>query len=294
MDHFDDIFEVTPPDGKKPFDKAAWGERKQAERQAVYELADQTAMTVAGSPEMFRAYLDTQSRFHRYTATNALLILAQMPSATRVKDFDGWKESGVSIKKHQKSFSILEPGNEYDREDGTRGTSYNVKKVFDISQTTARADKPRPAPDQRTILQALIHQPPVPITAVDTLPDNLGALYNPEAQAIHVRRNMTAPDIFRSVSMELAHAELGVSDQNYSRGGAGMTAYCVSYLLCRQYGIDASGYDFSRIPDSFRDATPHSVRAELTKIRDTAEDISRRMSRFLDQNKTPRAKGQER
>ena len=68
-----------------------------------------------------------------------LLILAQKPDATQLKDFDGWKDAGASIKRQQKGISILEPGEEYEREDGSIGTSYNVKRVFDISQTTARA-----------------------------------------------------------------------------------------------------------------------------------------------------------
>ena len=31
----------------------------------------------------------------------------------------------------------MEPGKEYEREDGSTGTYYNAKKVYDISQTTA-------------------------------------------------------------------------------------------------------------------------------------------------------------
>lgn len=79
-----------------------------------------------------------QSRFSRYTPTNALLILAQMPEATQLKDFAGWKEAGVSVQRKPKSVKILEPGKEYDREDGTRGTSFEVKRVFDVSQTRGR------------------------------------------------------------------------------------------------------------------------------------------------------------
>lgn len=297
MNSFDDIFDAPQyrsSRNDKPFDKAAWGERKQAERQAVYDLADTTAMAVAEDGGKFQQYLDVQARFGRYTATNALLIMAQMPQATKVKDFDGWKDSGASIKKHQKGVSILEPGDEYVREDGSRGTSYNVKKVFDISQTTARAAKPAPAVDERTLLKALIRNPPVPIQTVDELQGNMGALYDHNQQVIFVRRGMSAPDIFRSVSKELAHAELAASNEGYTRKGAALAAYSVSYMLCRQHGIDVSGYDFSRAPDSFRDADPQTVRTALTEIRDTADDISKRMNRALEQNKAPKAKGQER
>ena len=71
----------------------------------------------------FQQYLDVQAKFDRYSVTNALLIQAQMPEATKLKSFDGWKETGASIRKNAKGISILEPGEEYWRENGAVGTS---------------------------------------------------------------------------------------------------------------------------------------------------------------------------
>ncbi len=298
MNSFDDIFEssaVRNDRNAQPFDKDAWAEKKQAERQAVYEMADAAAAEVCADGEKFRAYLDTQIRFDRYSATNALLILAQMPEATQLKDFDGWKDAGASIKRQQKGFSILEPGDEYTREDGTIGTSYNVKKVFDISQTTARAKiQPTVSVDDRLLLKALIHRPPVPIQMVDDLPGNMGALYDHDQQVIFVRRGMDAPDIFRSVSMELAHAEIGATREDYTRDGAAFPAYCASYMLCKKNGVDVRDYDFSALPENLRESDPQTQRAALSEIRDTAAGISARMSRVLEQSKAPKSKGQER
>lgn len=92
--------------------------------------------------EKFRAFLDTQARLDRYSAANALLIYNQYPQATQLKDFNDWAEEKVSINKGAKSISILEPV-EYARDDGSTGISYNVKKVFDVSQTKG---KQSPAP----------------------------------------------------------------------------------------------------------------------------------------------------
>lgn len=298
MSGFDDIFDIPAPQGGRayqPFDKKAWGEKKQAERQSVYELADSTAAAVGANGSMLQSYLDTQARFDRYSSTNVLLIMAQMPQATQLKDFDGWVEVGASIKKHQHGISILEPGKEYQREDNTRGTSYNVKKVFDISQTTARTKKQTAVNlDDRLLLKALIHQPPVAIVTTDELQDNAGAFYDHDMKMLFVRRGMTAPDIFRSVSKELALAQLTGSREHYDRRDAAFAAYCVSYMLCKQYGIDVGGYDFSRLPESFRNAQPMAIREALTEIRDTAGDISKRMSRVLEPARAPKPKGQER
>ncbi|MCI9226047.1 MAG: hypothetical protein HFE91_11380 [Acutalibacter sp.] len=282
MNNFDDIFDTTVP-GEQPFDKDAWAERKQAERQAVYDLADATAADVCADGAKFQAYLDTQARFDRYSVTNVLLIMAQMPAATQIKDFEAWKAVGASIKRQQKGFSILEPGNEYRREDGTIGTSYNVKKVFDISQTTARVKiQPAVSIDERPLLKALIYHPPVPIQTVDELLSDAGALYDHEQQVIFVRRGMGATDIFRSVSMELAHAEIATVKSDYTREGTAFSAYCVSYILCKKYGVDVAGYDFSTLPDTLCESDPQTQRAALTEIRDTAANISARMSRALE------------
>ncbi len=294
MSNFDDIFDSAPSPAAS-FDKDAWVEQKQAQRQAVYELADKTALSVAGNGKQFQDYLDVQARFDRYSATNALLILAQMPQATQLKDFDDWKDMGVSIKKHQKGFSILEPGKEYDREDGSKGVNYNVKKVFDISQTTAKAPpKPTVNMDDRLLLKALISNPPVPIQTVDTLPQNAGAYYDQDQQVIFVRRGMEPYDIFRSMSKELAHAELAQQNPNSSRSQNSFAAYCASYLLCKKYGVDVGGYNFSRLPEEFSQGDAQSIRNTLTQVRDAASDISARMARSMEQSRSAKPKSKER
>lgn len=298
MSNFDDIFEASAPRknlSNQPFDKEAWAEKKQAERQAVYDLADTTAEAVSADGGKFQAYLDVQTRFNRYSATNALLILAQKPEAVQLKDFDGWKDAGASIKRQQKGILILEPGEEYEREDGSIGTSYNVKRVFDISQTTARMkSQSTVSMDSRVLLKALISRPPVPMQTVDELPNHMGALYDHEQQVIFVRRGMDAADIFRSVSKELAHAEIAGMDKDYTREAAAFSAYSASYMLCKEYGIDVSGYDFSRLPDNFRENDAQGTRAALSEIRDAAGNISGRMNRALEQNRQPKSKEQER
>ena len=298
MNSFDDIFEghiSQRGQTNQPFDKEAWAEKKQAERQSVYDLADTTAVEVSADGSKFQSYLDVQTRFSRYSATNVLLILAQKPEATQLKDFNGWKEAGASIKRQQKGISILEPGEEYERADGSIGTSYNVKRVFDISQATARAKvQPAISVDDRLLLKALISRSPVPMQTVDDLPNHMGALYDHDQQVIFVRRGMDAADIFRSVSKELAHAEIAGMEKDYTREGAAFAAYSVSYMLCKEYGMDTGGYDFSRLPDGFRESDAQGVRATLSEIRDAAANISGRMTRALEQNRQPKAKEQER
>ena len=215
--------------------------------------------------------------------------------STQLKDFDGWKEAGVSVQRKPKSIKILEPGKEYNREDGTRGTSFEVKRVYDVSQTKGRVrSAPAVKPDDRVLLKALISRTPVPIQTVESLPNNIGALYDHDQQVIFVCKGMGAEDIFRSVSKELAHAEIAGMTDNYNRSDAAFKAYSASYLLCKKYQISTADYNFTRLPASFRESDAQGIRAALTEIRDSANQISQRMYRALDQNRNPRGKEQER
>ena len=54
-----------------------YAEKMRKEKEAVYQMADETATEIVASPEKFKAFLDTQSRLDRYSAVNALLIFKQ-------------------------------------------------------------------------------------------------------------------------------------------------------------------------------------------------------------------------
>jgi ribosomal protein S25 len=142
MNNFDNVFTSNSKEvkdeslsDKKTFDKSAWAEQKQHDRENAYKLIDETAAKLSQDGLMLQKYLDVQGCFNRYSVSNALLILNQKPEATVLKDFEAWKEQGAYIRKKESGFYILEPGEEYSREDGTTGVSYKPKKVFDISQT---------------------------------------------------------------------------------------------------------------------------------------------------------------
>ena len=286
MSSFDDLFrqenEQPAPRNDLPFDKEAWKQQKQEQREMVYAMIDDTAQTVARDGAAFQKYLDVQSRFDRYSVANALLILAQKPDATRIADFDTWKEQGAFIRKKETGFYILEPGEEYQREDGTVGISYNPKKMFDISQTGNSRKRETPTyPDDRTRIKALMDHAPVPIRISDALPEGTNALYRPEAREIQIRKGMDAGNIFRALSQELAHAEMDKGDGSYRRSDHAFHAYCVSYMLCKQYGVDTNGYRFDRAPQMLEGMDPQEIRAELSVIREAAGEISGRMNRML-------------
>lgn len=286
MNNFDDLFvnqANEKPTGKEftSFNKEEWAAQKQQERADAYTLIDSTAEQMVQDGGLFQRYLDVQARFDRYSVGDSLLITAQMPDANRLADFKGWKDADIYVKKGATGITILEPGDEYTREDGTTGVSYNAKKVFDISQTTSRVKtSPSVSHDPRVLLKALINNAPCKIVISEELPADVGAVYKPEDKSILVRQGMDAPDIFRALSQELAHAHMDKGE--YSRADCAFDAYCVSYVLCKRNNIAVDTFRFDRLPDSLKEMDAQGIRGELGHIRDVANEVSADMNRVLE------------
>ncbi|GFI26028.1 hypothetical protein IMSAGC012_01143 [Lachnospiraceae bacterium] len=261
-------------------------------RSRCYEMSEQMTAAVATDGQTFKQYLDVQSRFDRYTANNALLIMAQNPDAQKIGDYGYWRDQGAYVKRQERNNPILimEPGKEYEREDGSTGTYYNAKKVYDISQTNARdrIQQAQPGITDTQLVRAVVNNPPVAIVAAepDQMPEDKGALFEPEESCIYVRKGMGAQEIFRSVTPELALAGFADGDKNYDRNEDAFHAYCASYLLCKKYGVDTQGFDFTHAPEFFEGMEPQEVRGELAKARDAANNISSRMAKVLEQNRS--------
>lgn len=289
MRNYDDLFknenEQSPPQNNQSFDKEAWKKQKQEQREMVFSVIDITAKALAQDGAKFQSYLNVQSRFDRYSVVNTLLILAQKHDATFIADFDTWKEQGAYIRKKETGFYILEPGDEYQREDGTVGISYNLKKMFDISQTRGYKREVPAFPDERIRIKALMDHTPVPIRISDTLPENTNALYQPSLREIQIRRGMDTNNIFRVLSQELAHAEMDTGDGKYHRDNHTFHAYCVSYMLCKQYGVDTSEYNFDNAPQMLAEIDVKKIKEELSAIRETTGEISGRMKSMLSQQR---------
>lgn len=284
--NYDDLFGPQPVSQPVPqgpaLDKEAWAAKKQQEREAVYHRIDEMVSTMSGDGGLFQTYLDVQARFDLYSVANAILIADQMPAATRLADFDSWKANGIYVKQGAKSISILEPGKEYRREDGSVGVSYNVKKVFDFSQTNAPA---RPAParrDERTLLKSLLYEPPCKIELRDEVPNSRNVTYVPdeENRAILVRRGLDAPVIFRGLAQELCRAYLEKNE--WVCTNPDFAVYSAAYLLCKRHGVPVDSFSFQRMPEAYRDMDPQELRKELGAIRKVAGEVTLTMSRFFE------------
>ena len=307
MNNFDDLFEQRPQAEAAPQKQKSqkerpkrqwWQVKEEKHRKEAYATLDKIFGEFSEGTGSMEAYLDVQSRFPFHSARNVLLIEAKCPHAERIHDEKGWKDMGVTVLEEEKRLPIiiLEPGKAYRREDGSVGQNFYAKEVFDISQTTARDEaQPQVSYDDRLLLKGLIASSPVPIRAVEELPQGRGAVYDPEQNAILVKKGMDAPDIFRCVSLEAANVQLAQSHEGYSREAEGYKAYAVSYMLCQRYGVDVKGYDISRLDGVLQGQDPkEEVPAALTDMRDTFKEMNGRMARAMGLTRDSKQKEQER
>ena len=278
--------------GSKPFDKAEWAAQKQAQRQEAYELIDNTCSEMMADGESFRQYLDVQGRFDRYSVANAVLVSAQMPDATQLKDYNAWKQSRVYVNKDAQKIVILEPSKEYTRDDGTKAVGYNAKVVYDISETSAKDRQQAQEPKtMRELVSAMIDASPVPFVPVADL--EIPAYYDSKQQTIFIKTGLTEEQLFVSMAKEVSAAVFDFK-HNESRDASDFKSFCVAYMVSTRYGVDTRGFSFDRLPREFSEMDTQAFKGELGSMRDVLGEIQSDMFKSLEKNKPPKNKEQER
>lgn len=278
--------------GGKPFNKEEWAAQKQAQRQEVYELIDATCSQMMSDGGAFQQYLDVQGRFDRYSVNNAILVSAQMPEATQLRDYSSWKQSRVYVNKNAQKVTILEPGKEYERDDGSKAVGYNVKVVYDISQTSAKdRQQPQEEKTMRELVSAMIDASPVSFVPVDDL--EMPAFYDSGQQTIFIRTGMTEEQLFVSMAKEVSAAVFDFK-HGESRDASDFKSFCVAYMVSSRYGVDTRGFNFGRLPKEYDGMDTQAFKGELGSMRDVLGEIQSDMYKSLEKNKPAKSKEQER
>lgn len=85
---------------------------KQNHKERLKEITDsiETDIKDLFESNKYKSYLQTMSRFHKYSLNNTLLISMQKPDATHVAGFNKWRD-GFSrfVKKGEKDIKIIAP-----------------------------------------------------------------------------------------------------------------------------------------------------------------------------------------
>lgn len=205
--------------------------------------------------------------------------MKQMPNATKLGDNPYWYEKKKYVRRTERDnpILILEP-RPYTKQDGTTGYRYNAKKCYDVSQTI----KPEKfAPVQRTpheLFVLLETDSPAIITPVDDLGyTDKCAFYDHERKKIFIHRGISPMTAVIALAKELALAEFGKEDE-YSRNAVTeFKADCVSYMVCRRYGVDTSSFKMFDIPNEIKQMESKDFRNELSSAREALNTIGGRI-----------------
>ena len=278
--------------GSRAFNKEEWAAQKQEQRKEAYELIDSTCSEMMANGGSFRQYLDVQGHFDRYSVNNAILVSAQMPEATQLKDYGSWKQSRVYVDKDAQKVTILEPGKEYQRDDGSKAVGYNAKIVYDVSQTSAKdRQQPQEQKTMRELVSAMIDASPVSFVPVDDL--ELPAFYDSSQQTIFIKTGLSEEQLFVSMAKEVSAAVFDCKHKE-SRDDSDFKSFCVAYMVSSRYGVDTKGFRFDKLPKEFEGMETQAFKGELGSMRDVLGEIQSDMYKSLEKNKPPKSKEQER
>ena len=278
--------------GSRAFNKEEWAAQKQEQRKEAYELIDTTCGQMMTDGGAFQQYLDVQGHFDRYSVNNAILVSAQMPEATQLKDYGSWKQSRAYVDKDAQKITILEPGKEYEREDGSKAVGYNAKIVYDVSQTSAKdRQQPQEQKNMRELVSAMIDASPVSFVPVDDL--ELPAFYDSSQQTIFIKTGLSEEQLFVSMAKEVSAAVFDCKHKE-SRDASDFKSFCVAYMVSSRYGVDTKGFRFDNLPKEFAGMETQEFKGELGSMRDVLGEIQSDMYKSLEKNKPPKSKEQER
>ena len=282
-----------------------------ADTTAIKEI---TAKLESGINDLFEsdkytAYLQTMSRFHRYSTRNTLLIHMQNPEATRVAGYNDWKNKFKrQVKKGERGIKILAPTpflitKELDKidpetqrpiigEDGQpvreeveiRIARFKTVSVFDISQTEG---EPLPTLAENItgdvarydlFMDSLRAVSPLPIQFEDLPPETDGLCRF--GDRISIRNGMSEIQTVSAAIHEIVHAKLHDAQIIKENGGdpkdrrtEEVESESISYSVCQFYGIETGANTFGYIAEWSRGRELKELNASLDTIRKTAAEL---------------------
>lgn len=264
------------PKTKPRLSKEEFAKQMREKRAYLFNLANEQTSKSVSNPQNYKSYLDLQARLG-YTVTNTLLVFAQNPNATLVKDTVRWRDDGKYIRKNEKGIQILEPSGEFERRDGSRGINYNPKYVFDVTQVNGNVTINQPDFSAREILKAVTHNTDVKpeVVAIDSnLPADV--YFDEKSKTIYVREQLEPSAMITGVIREYCVSE--AIDKDNHRSELLFEANSAAYMICQKYGI--KGYDTSflnQVQEHFAELEQKEQKAGLENIAGLFNGVSQRM-----------------
>ncbi len=268
-----------------PSGKTSTKEKANALRQRIDASLDTLAKAVdeVRASETFKAYLDVQARFHRYSWCNSLLILSQKPDATRVAGYRTWQKLGRQVRKGERGICIFAPcpwKREKETETGEtkteQGIFFRAVHVFDIGQTDGpdlpSVDVPTVEATADWLLADLARVAEQREITVSFQPISSGAFGVSKKGTVEIDDHHPTGQQAKTLAHELAHESLHWEDRGpLTRSIAELEAESVAYVVCKHFGLDVEVRSSRYI--ALWDGDSKALRASLERIANTARSI---------------------
>lgn len=260
------------------------------EAQAVVQSGIQQMLD---DPKQWRQWATTLSRFHHYSPGNVLLIMSQMPEATRVAGYHAWQDLGRHVQKGEHGITILAPVLRREKEE-ERTTAepakpappalvgFRAATVFDVSQTQGR-DLALPEPrllDASTMAElmgSLTAVVGVPVLMAESVTmGGANGVWKPSEGTITVASDRSPDQQAKTLLHEWAHA-VGVPDvaaaMDRHRGAEEIVAETTAFVLAQRLGMDTSQYSIPYV-GHWADGDPAKVLALTQAVSQRVQTMS--------------------
>ena len=266
--------------------------------------------------DKYAQYLQTMSKFHRYSFNNTLLIAMQRPDATLVTGYRNWQTMGRQVKKGEKGITILAPApikrkreqeildqNNTPLLDGNGKPKteevevviprFKPTTVFDISQTDgepietlAPEGLTEAVADYELFMKAITEISPVPIR-FDEIEGEAKGYYHSVDKEIVIQKGMSDSQTIKTAIHETGHARLHDKDLMAEQGiekdrlTKEVEAESVAYCVCSAFGVDTSEYSFPYIAGWSSGRDMKELKTSMDTIRKTAGEMIDELSEKL-------------
>lgn len=258
--------------------------------------------------DKYAQYLQTMSKFHRYSFNNTLLIAMQRPDATLVTGYRNWQSMGRQVKKGEKGITILAPApikrkreqeildqNNKPLLDGNGKPKteeveviiprFKPTTVFDISQTDgepietlAPEELTEAVADYELFMKAITEVSPVPIR-FDEIEGEAKGYYHSVDKEIVIQKGMSDSQTIKTAIHETGHARIHDKDLMAEQGiekdrlTKEVEAESVAYCVCSAFGVDTSEYSFPYIAGWSSGRDMKELKTSMDTIRKTAGEM---------------------
>ncbi len=242
----------------------------------------------AGKSDALKQFLTAMAKFHRYSFGNQLLIAFQMPTATHVAGFHGWKKHNRFVKKGEKGILIIAPvtkkvrtvderqaDGSVESKDIRAAVNFRAAYVFDVSQTDGEplpefAKVSGDCAEQNSKLDQFIMAKGITLSYASDLG---GAQGCSSGKHISILQGLPSPEEFAVKVHEVAHELL---HQGERKGQTTKTvreteAEAVAFIVCNAVGLDCSTAASDYI--SLYQGHVDTLQESLHFIRATASEI---------------------